>query len=108
MRERDTVWLSLAGKYRPGVVLEVRADLVRVAYGTSREHPDAVACAVVHTSSRSGKKFPLSSTTYFYGANTALEVPRELRLGERPCTRDLFNQIRRLVEEHDAAVREPV
>jgi hypothetical protein len=63
MRERNTVWIRIADKDRPGVVLEVRGDLVRVAYGTSRGRDD-VPCAVVHGATRAGKKFPLSLTTY--------------------------------------------
>ncbi len=101
MRERNTVWLELADKSRPGVVVEVREELVRVAYGTTKEQPK-VAAAVVHHDTRAGRKFPLKATTYFYGANVAWELRASLRSGSADCTRELFNEIRRLIEEHDA------
>jgi hypothetical protein len=104
MRERDTVWIHLEDKDRPGVVLEVQDDFVRLAYGTSSSCDDGTPCAVVHGGTRAGRKFPLTRTTYFYGANTALEFRGALRRGEAPCVRDLFHEIRRLVEEHDAAI----
>jgi len=105
MRERDTVWIDLGDKSRPGVVIEARSDLVRVAYGTSREQPGAPS-AVVHDYTRAGKKLPLRQTTMFYGSNTAWKRPVELRSGAAPCTRELFLQIRRPVEEHGARVEE--
>ena len=86
------------------MILEVRPNFVRVAYGTSVSREDGPLCATVHAATRAGKKFPLKFTTYFYGANTALDLRGALRPGRAPCTRDLFNEIRRLVEEHDAAV----
>ncbi len=68
MRERDTVWIDLAGKLRPAVVLEIQPDLVRVAYGTSNAHE--WPRVVVHPETRQGRAFPLQDETFFYGANT--------------------------------------
>lgn len=39
MREGNAVWLHLADKDRPAVVIEMQEHLVRVAYGTHEEHP---------------------------------------------------------------------
>jgi len=105
MHEGGTVWIDLADKRRPGVVVEARGELVRVAYGTSNELPGTGA-VVVHPDTRAGKKFPLVRTTYFYGANTGWELPDGLHPGAAECARDLFDEIRRLVEEHDACVEE--
>jgi hypothetical protein len=101
MRERDTVWIDLEDKQRPAVVLEVRADLIRVAYGTSGVHE--WAHVVVHPDTRQGKAFPLREVSYFYGANTAWEAPAKLARGQAPCAWELLFAIRRLVEDHDAA-----
>lgn len=102
MRERDTVWVVLEGKERPAVVLEVRSDLIRIAYGTSQEH--AWPGEVVHADTRQGRKFPLRETTYFYGANTMWALPRELRPGAAQCAWEFLFAIRKLVESHDASI----
>ena len=104
MRERATVWITLAGKRRPAVVIEVRDDLVRVAYGTSQEPVGDVRAAAVRAHTRAGRKFPLSALTWFVGANTAWESASELAPGAGDCARDLFTALRLLVEEHDARV----
>ena len=83
--ERDTVWVWIAEKERPGIILEVQPDLVRIAYGTSE--PREWARVIVHPDSRQGRAFPLREPTHFYGANTSWEL--------------LF-QSRKLVEAHDA------
>ena len=102
MGERDTVRINLAGKRRLGVVIEVQSDLVRVAYGTSQEHPGP--CVVVHPGTRQGRAFPVREPTRFYGANTCWELPRLIEPGQATCSWELFFEIRRLVEDHDAAL----
>lgn len=104
MRERDTVWIDLADKQRPAIVLEIQHDLVRVAYGTSqvREWPKVV----VHPDSRQGRAFPLREETYFYGANTQWAPPAKLTPGRTACAWDLLLAVRKLVETHDAGVLE--
>lgn len=104
MRERDTVWFGLAGKRRPGVVIEVQGDRVRVAYGTTQDH--AAPCALVSEDSRQGRSFPLREPTRFYGANTSWERASDLEPGAKPCSWDLLNAIRKLVESHDASLLE--
>ncbi len=104
MRERATVWIDLAEKRRPAVVIEVREDLVRVAYGTSQEPTDDVEAVAVHENTRAGRKFPVREPTWFLGANTAWERPTALAPGTGDCARELFDAIRVLVEEHDARV----
>lgn len=104
MRERATVWIALAGKQRPAVVIEVRDDFVRVAYGTSQAPAADVRAEAVHVQTRAGRKFPLSALTWFVGANTAWEPPSGLAPGAGDCARDLFTAIQLLVEEHDAQV----
>lgn len=102
MRERATVWIDLADKRRPAVVIEVREALVRVAYGTHVEPSAGVPAVLVTEGTRAGRKFPLREPTWFTGANTAWESPRALALGSGECARDLFDALRALVEEHDA------
>ena len=100
MHERDTAWVWLAEKDRPAAVLEVRAGLVRVAYGTSeiQEWP----AVVVDPSTRQGRTFPLRENTHFYGANTSWELPGDLRRGRAQCAWDLLFAIRKVVENYDA------
>jgi hypothetical protein len=100
MPERDTVWVELADKQRPGVVLEIQPDLIRVAYGTSVTHD--WPRVTVHPDSRQGRAFPLREETYFYGSNTLWEQPASLTLGQMPCAWELLLAVRKLVEEHDA------
>lgn len=102
MRERDTVWIDLADKLRPAVVLEVQPDLVRVAYGTSQvqEWPRVV----VRPDSRQGRAFPLRQETYFYGPNTAWELAAKLTPGDTACAWEVLLAIRKLVEDHDASL----
>lgn len=104
MRERDTVWLRLAGDRRPGVVIEIQPDFVRVAYGTQSPHPTWANVVVVRPDSRQGRKFPLSHVTHFYGANTAWEVRSALERGEGQVSYEVYFAIRRCIEEHDAAL----
>lgn len=104
MRERDTVWFELAGKRRPGVVIEVQGDRVRVAYGTTQDH--AAPCALVSEDSRQGRSFELQEPTRFYGANTCWERASDMERGKKPCSWDLLNAIRKLVESHDASLLE--
>lgn len=84
MQERDTVWFELAGKRRPGVVIEVQGDLVRVAYGTTQDH--TAPCALVSEDSRQGRSFDLQEPTRFYGANTCWARASDLKRGKRPCS----------------------
>lgn len=104
MRERDTVWFELAGKRRPGVVLEVQGDRVRVAYGTSQDH--GAPCVMVSEDSRQGRSFELEEPTRFYGANTCWECTGDLERGQKSCSWELFNAIRMQVESHDASLLE--
>lgn len=104
MRERDTVWFELADKRRPGVVIEVQGDRVRVAYGTTQDH--AGPCVSVSESSRQGRSFPLRELTRFYGANTCWEHASDMERGAKPCAWELLNSIRKLVEAHDASLLE--
>jgi hypothetical protein len=104
VQERDTVWVWLADKERPAVVLEVRADLVRLAYGTSEVHDWPVV--VVDPSTRQGRAFSLREVTHFYGANTSWELAATLRRGHAPCAWELLFAIRKLVESHDATTTE--
>ena len=104
MRERDTVWFELAGKRRPGVVIEVQRDRARVAYGTTQDH--SAPCALVSEDSRQGRAFELQEPTRFYGANTCWERASDLERGKKPCSWDLLNAIRKLVESHDASLLE--
>ena len=104
MRERDTVWFELAGKLRPGVVIEVQGDRVRVGYGTTQDHGGP--CVLVSEGSRPGRSFPLREPTRFYGANTCWERASDLRRGAKPCSWELLNAIRKLVESHDASLLE--
>ena len=69
--ERDTIWVWIAEKERPGVILEVQPDLVRVAYGTSEWHE--WPRVVVHAESRQGRAFhfarqPFLRCQYLLGA----------------------------------------
>ena len=100
MRERDTVWIDLADKLRPAIVLEIQPDLVRVAYGTSNVHE--WPRVVVHPESRQGRAFPLQEETFFYGANTTWERPSKLMPGAKACAWELLLAVRKLVEEYDA------
>ena len=104
MRERDTVRFELAGKLRLGVVIEVQGDRVRVAYGTTQD--DAAPCELVSENSRQGRASPLREPTRFYGANTCWERTSALERGAKPCSWDLLNAIRKLVEWHDASLLE--
>ena len=103
MRERDTVRFKLEGKLRLGVVIEVQGDRVRVAYGTTQ---DVAPCVLVSEDSRQGRSFPLREPTRFYGANTSWERASDLERGAKPCSWDLLNAIRKLVESHDASLLE--
>ena len=103
MRERDTVRFELEGKLRLGVVIEVQGDRVRVAYGTTQ---DVAPCVLVGEDSRQGRSFPLREPTRFYGANTCWERASDLERGAKPCSWDLLNAIRKLVESHDASLLE--
>jgi hypothetical protein len=104
VRERDTVRFELAGKLRLGVVIEVQGDRVRVAYGTTQDH--AAPCELVSEDSRQGRSFPLREPTRFYGANTSWERASDLERGAKPCSWELLNAIRKLVESHDASLIE--
>jgi len=104
VRERDTVRFELAGKLRLGVVIEGQGDRVRVAYGTTQAHP--APCELVSEDSRQGRSFPLREPTRFYGANTCWERASDLERGAKPCSWDLLNAIRKLVESHDASLLE--
>jgi hypothetical protein len=108
VRARAVVWIELAGKQRPGVVIEVRNDMIRVAYGTSQEAGwPFVAVAVVHPETRQGRAFPLREPTHFYGANTCWEQPRNLRATNALCAWELYYEIRNAVEQFDAASSDP-
>ncbi|HWO24518.1 MAG TPA: hypothetical protein VNO30_37505 [Kofleriaceae bacterium] len=104
MRERDIVRFELEGKLRLGVVIEVQGDRVRVGYGTTRDH--AGPCVLVSEDSRQGRSFPLREPTRFYGANTCWERASDLERGAKPCSWELLNAIRKLVELHDASLLE--
>jgi len=91
-----TVRFRLAGKDRIGVVIEVRPDLVRVAYGTSVPH-EGWPQVVVHPETRQGRALVLRDVTYFYGANTSWERPQDLRFGKTPCAKALLYEIIELV-----------
>lgn len=106
MRELDTVWIHIASFDRPGIVIEVREDLARVAYGTRQKH-EYPHQLVVSPENRQGRSFPLTTTTYFYGSNTEWRSIDDLRAGKRRCSFELFYEIRKLVEEYDATV-EPI
>lgn len=96
-----TVRFQLAGKERIGVVIEVRPDLVRVAYGTSEPHDDWPQVAV-HPETRQGRALVLREVTYFYGANTSWERPRDLQFGKKPCAKELLYTIIELVVNYHA------
>jgi hypothetical protein len=104
VRERDIVWFQLEGKRRPGVVIEVQGDRVRVAYGTTQAN--AAPCALVSEDSRQGRLLELQEPTRFYGANTCWERTSDLDRGAKPCSWELLNAIRKLVESHDAGLIE--
>ena len=91
-----TVRFRLAGKHRIGVVIEVRPDLVHVAYGTSEPHDDCPQ-VVVHPETRQGRALVLREVTYFYGANTSWERPQDLQFGKTPCAKELLYAITELV-----------
>ena len=82
-----TVRFRLAGKDRIGVVIEVRPDLVHVAYGTSEPHDDWPQ-VVVRPETRQGRALVLREVTYFYGANTSWERPRDMQFGKTPAPRN--------------------
>jgi len=75
--ERLVVRLFLAGKWRPGIVLDTRGDWWRVAYGTSREPSADVESMERGPDCRDGRNLDLTQTTWFHGANTALERPSQ-------------------------------
>lgn len=77
MRKGDTVWIDLADKQRPGIVIEVGLRLVRIAYGTSQDHGPPRLVMLPNT--RQGRAFPLTLLTHFYGANTCWELPMPWR-----------------------------
>lgn len=105
MREGDAARLGLAGKRRPAIVIDVRSDLVRVAYGTTHEGlPPTLS---VSWQSRQGRKLALSTDTVFCGANTAWALPSEIELLGNRVSVELLLEVRRLVEEHDAELEEP-
>jgi hypothetical protein len=104
VRERDIVRFELEGKLRLGVVIEVQGDRVRVGYGTTQVH--AGPCELVSEGSRQGRSFPLREPTRFYGANTCWERASDLEHGAKPCSWELLNAIRKLVESHDASLAE--
>jgi len=91
-----TVRFRLAGKARLGVVIEVRPDLVNIAYGTSEPHDDWPQ-VVVHPETRQGRALGLREVTYFYGANTSWERPEDLQFGKTPCAKELLYAIVELV-----------
>jgi hypothetical protein len=65
-----------------------------------------VPCELVSEDSRQGRSFPLREPTRFYGANTCWERASDLERGAKPCSWDLLNAIRKLVESHDASLLE--
>jgi len=71
-------------KERIGVVIEVRPDLVHVAYGTSEPHDDWPQ-VVVRPETRQGRALVLREVTYFYGANASWERPRDMQFGKPPA-----------------------
>ena len=107
MKPRDTVWFWLDENEalpRPAVVLAVQLpDLVRFAYGTSKDHP--YPGEVVHPNTRQGKAFPLKTPTNFYGANTAERRRGELKRGKKPLALELFLAIKAHVEAYDASLQ---
>ena len=96
-----TVRFRLAGNDRIGVVIEVRTDLIRVAYGTSEPHDDWPQI-VVRPETRQGRALVLREVTYFYGANTSWERPRDMQFGKIPCTKELLYAITELVVNYHA------
>ena len=103
MRERDIVWVELAGKMRPAVVIEIAEDLIRVAYGTTAEQAmnDRV---VVHPSSLQGRRFGLTVATSFVGPNTAWAATGEMRETGEKCSSELFFAIRAVVDLYDSSI----
>lgn len=50
--------------------------------------------------------FQLGEPTRFYGANTCWERVSDLERGPKPCSWELLNAVRKLVESHDASLLE--
>lgn len=75
-----------------------------MGYGTTQDH--AGPCVLVSEGSRQGRSFPLREPTRFYGANTCWERASDLERGPTPCSWELLNAIRKLVELHDASLLE--
>ena len=96
-----SVRFRLAGKHRIGVVIEVRPDLVRVAYGASELHDDWPQ-VVVHPETRQGRVLMLRDVTYFYGANTSWERPQDMLFGKTPCAKELLYAVTELVVNYHA------
>lgn len=79
-------------------------DFVRVAYGTHVTHE--WRRVIINPDTRQGSEFDIRETTYFYGANTSFELPKDLEFLGTKCSNELLFQIRSVVEEYDAAIEE--
>jgi hypothetical protein len=44
----------------------------------------------------------LREVTYFYGANTSWERPRDMQIGKTPCTKELLYAITEVVVDYHA------
>jgi hypothetical protein len=85
--------------------MDIEPLLVRVAYGTHEQHVGWDGPAVPR-GTRAARRWPLvDEMTYFYGANWAWEVSSLLLAADGDCVDDLFDEIRRVVDEHNARVR---
>lgn len=99
---RDSVRAVIAGKDRPGIVIEVEPDLVRVAYGTRAEHPwPSVA---VSPDSRTGRSLGLTEETHFYGANVEWLARSAVTLVGRQVPRDLLEAVAVAVSRYEATL----
>jgi hypothetical protein len=107
MNLRDVVRIDVdgLGNWRPGVVIRVGFDFLRVAYGGRTAPPDTVVADVVQPDSRFGRALELRDPTWFRGANACFARPSEVEATGKACPLELYLRLVQLVRDHDAAVQ---
>jgi hypothetical protein len=93
--ERDLVWVEV-DKVRPGVVIHVAGELIRVLVGTGTQRP-YVAYVMISERSIEGKILRLSKPTFFYGMNERAVRRAALKRVCGRCRPTVFAELRKLV-----------
>ena len=99
VQERLLLWVAIAGKDRPTIVLHVEAAGAVGIWGT-RTRRDSYRSVLVEPKSRAGKTLGLEQPTYFYATNlVAIRPDHVAPPTARRCPPDLFLELRGIVEE---------